>query len=415
MKDRVTLHIATHNITGKKYFGKTVRWFTQEDLQKNYHGSGKYWNQHKEKHGERDVTMEIYKICSLNESDDDYVKPIALKFSEENNIVKSDEWANLEIENGLNGSRKSVEDYNKIAEKGSMTKSTEEWKKTIGKQSAMKRLDTMSSEEWKVKNYDNMVEKRKINTHATINDPVWKETTGAEKSKKLKEIMKYDGARRVELQSITKNSEEWKNTTGKESIRKQQETRQSEEWFATVGYNQFSNHSKFMLSDDGKVVIAKGTATRNTKEWKESVGVESSLKQSITRNSEEWKNTIGKKQIEKFKETISKIDWKENVLVPTLKIRSEKVNSEEWLNTKGVEKLKNMEKHYLANCKHYDLYNYMTGNLVEHDITPRDFKRYSAALSKTSKEKYLGFTTKSKNKMIRDGKEQYIGLYIVPL
>ena len=95
MEDKVTLYIATHNITGKKYFGKTTRFFTQESLQENYTGSGKYWNKHKKKHGD-DVTMEIYCICSLNESDEDYVVPIALKFSEENNIVKDKEkWANL--------------------------------------------------------------------------------------------------------------------------------------------------------------------------------------------------------------------------------------------------------------------------------------------------------------------------------
>lgn len=103
MEDKVTLYIATHNITGKKYFGKTVKWFTEEDLQKNYHGSGVYWSKHKKKHGNKDVTMEIYQICSLNESDEDYVVPIALKFSEENNIVESDEWANLKDENGLDG------------------------------------------------------------------------------------------------------------------------------------------------------------------------------------------------------------------------------------------------------------------------------------------------------------------------
>lgn len=102
MENKVTLYIATHNVTGKKYFGKTEKWFTKEDLQKNYHGSGKYWSKHKKKHG-NDITMEIYKICSLNESDVDYVKPIALKFSEENDIVKSKEWANEKFENGLDG------------------------------------------------------------------------------------------------------------------------------------------------------------------------------------------------------------------------------------------------------------------------------------------------------------------------
>ena len=106
MEDKVTLYIATHNITGKKYFGKTVKWFTRKDLQENYNGSGKYWSKHKKKHGEKDVTMEIYQICSLNESDDDYVKPIALKFSEENNIVESDKWRNLKLENGLDGGSK---------------------------------------------------------------------------------------------------------------------------------------------------------------------------------------------------------------------------------------------------------------------------------------------------------------------
>lgn len=119
MKERVTLYIATHNITGKKYFGKTSKWFTSEDLQENYHGSGTYWSKHIKKHGD-DVTMEIYKICSLNENDDDYVKPIALSFSEENDIINSKEWANLMFENGLDGSsigaKRSDETKIKISE-----------------------------------------------------------------------------------------------------------------------------------------------------------------------------------------------------------------------------------------------------------------------------------------------------------
>lgn len=103
MEDKVTLYIATHNKTGLKYFGKTTKWFTQESLQKNYHGSGKYWNEHIKKHG-KDVTMSIYQICSLNESDEDYVVPIALSFSEENDIVEDKEnWANLIPEDGLSG------------------------------------------------------------------------------------------------------------------------------------------------------------------------------------------------------------------------------------------------------------------------------------------------------------------------
>ena len=97
MKNKVTLYIATHNKTRLKYFGKTTRYFTEEDLQKNYHGSGTYWKKHLKKHG-NDVTMEIYGIYNL-----DKVEEKALTFSEENNIVESLNWANLKPENGLEG------------------------------------------------------------------------------------------------------------------------------------------------------------------------------------------------------------------------------------------------------------------------------------------------------------------------
>ena len=98
MKNKVTLYIATHNKTGLKYFGKTTRYFTEEDLQKNYHGSGVYWKRHLKKHGD-DVTMKIYGIYDIAE-----VKEIALQFSRENNIVEDyNNWANQTEENGLQG------------------------------------------------------------------------------------------------------------------------------------------------------------------------------------------------------------------------------------------------------------------------------------------------------------------------
>jgi len=98
MKNKVTLYIATHNKTGKKYFGKTTRYFTEEDLQSKYHGSGTYWKRHLKKHGD-DVTMEIYGIYNIDE-----VKKVALQFSKENNIVEDyNIWANMRLEDGLDG------------------------------------------------------------------------------------------------------------------------------------------------------------------------------------------------------------------------------------------------------------------------------------------------------------------------
>lgn len=97
MDDKVTLYIAEHNTTGLKYFGKTNRYFNQLELQEKYHGSGTRWKNHLKKHGD-DVTMKIYGIFDKSE-----VESIALKFSMDYDIVESNEWANLVVENGLSG------------------------------------------------------------------------------------------------------------------------------------------------------------------------------------------------------------------------------------------------------------------------------------------------------------------------
>lgn len=93
----VTLYIATHNQTGLKYFGKSERHLTEKELQLKYHGSGSLWKRHLKEFGD-DVTMKVVGTYELEEA-----SKIALKFSEENNIVQSKEWANLIPENCYTG------------------------------------------------------------------------------------------------------------------------------------------------------------------------------------------------------------------------------------------------------------------------------------------------------------------------
>jgi hypothetical protein len=89
----IYLYLKTHNKTGMKYLGRTI----SKDPYK-YKGSGKYWTNHIKKHG-YDVTTEI-----LFESDDENaIEEIALYYSDKFNIVESKEFANLIIENGLDG------------------------------------------------------------------------------------------------------------------------------------------------------------------------------------------------------------------------------------------------------------------------------------------------------------------------
>ena len=87
------LYIKQHKVTGLKYFGKT----TKKDPVA-YLGSGKHWKRHIKKHGEHIETL-WYQLFT----DEQEMVEYALRFSKDNNIVKSQEWANLKEENGLDG------------------------------------------------------------------------------------------------------------------------------------------------------------------------------------------------------------------------------------------------------------------------------------------------------------------------
>jgi hypothetical protein len=88
------LYIKQHSVTGLKYFGKT----TKDDPVK-YLGSGIHWKRHIKKHGIEHVKTLWYQSFDSEESLVEY----ATKFSQQNNIVESKEWANLKGENGLDG------------------------------------------------------------------------------------------------------------------------------------------------------------------------------------------------------------------------------------------------------------------------------------------------------------------------
>ena len=99
------LYIKQHPITGLKYFGKT----TAKDPLK-YKGSGVDWRLHlKENGSERIITLWV----SEPYTDKDAIMEFALAFSRDNNIVESKDWANLKIENGLDGAPNGGTPWNK--------------------------------------------------------------------------------------------------------------------------------------------------------------------------------------------------------------------------------------------------------------------------------------------------------------
>jgi hypothetical protein len=88
------LLVMTHNKTGLKYFCKTTR---MDELHK-YKGSGLHWKRHLKAHG-RDVSVGVLGLYQ----DKERCMKAALDFSRQNNIIKSQEWANLIDEDGMTG------------------------------------------------------------------------------------------------------------------------------------------------------------------------------------------------------------------------------------------------------------------------------------------------------------------------
>lgn len=88
------LLVMEHNITGLKYFCKT----SMIDRIYRYKGSGVAWRKHLKEHN-TDVSVKVLGFY-LDES---RCLNAAKQFSIENDIVESDEWANLVIETGKNG------------------------------------------------------------------------------------------------------------------------------------------------------------------------------------------------------------------------------------------------------------------------------------------------------------------------
>jgi hypothetical protein len=88
----IYLYAKQHRDTGLRYFGKT------KSNPYTYKGSGTYWKRHLKTHGNNVETTWVQAY-----EDEAILKEEALFFSKIYNIVEDKAWANLEVENGLDG------------------------------------------------------------------------------------------------------------------------------------------------------------------------------------------------------------------------------------------------------------------------------------------------------------------------
>jgi hypothetical protein len=86
------LYVKTHNETGLKYLGQT-----SSDPYR-YRGSGTRWVNHLKKHG-TDISTQIL----IETEDKSIIKEKGIEYSKHYNVVESQEWANLKIEEGDGG------------------------------------------------------------------------------------------------------------------------------------------------------------------------------------------------------------------------------------------------------------------------------------------------------------------------
>lgn len=99
------LYIKQHKLTGLLYFGKTI---CRDPIK--YKGSGTYWKLHINKHGKEYVETLWY--CLFTEKE--ILTEFALSFSKIHNIVENEDWANLRLENGLDGGDPGIDAINNI-------------------------------------------------------------------------------------------------------------------------------------------------------------------------------------------------------------------------------------------------------------------------------------------------------------
>lgn len=93
------LYIKLHIITGKLYFGKTARLRYLNNVD-SYNGSGKYWQRHIKKY-KKEYVVTLWKSDIFYNQDQ--LMFVACYLSNYYNIVNSLYWANLKVENGLDG------------------------------------------------------------------------------------------------------------------------------------------------------------------------------------------------------------------------------------------------------------------------------------------------------------------------
>jgi len=196
-----------HKTTGLKYL---CYHYGTHDSYHSYLGSGVYWKCHLNKHG-RDIFTEIIAECSSREE----ARDIGLKYSIDYDIVKSNEYANLMVEDARSSFSEDGTCNKERIKKSHESRAVR--RKTIGLTDAEienhKRLANLSKNTSKTLKYYDSLERRK--SRYKESNYTEKEQKRIESERARKKLKKFTER---EIDGFKKSSQKMSNVTMKERI-----------------------------------------------------------------------------------------------------------------------------------------------------------------------------------------------------
>lgn len=176
------LYVKQHSVTKLLYFGVTL----QDPIK--YSGSGTHWRRHLKKHDRKFVnTLKVWVFNNQSEC-----TSFALNFSEVNNIVASNTWANLTHEEGLCGTVKGhrYSEETKMKMSNAYQNRSQDSKDLRSKKisaAAIKRYQNMTCEEKELEKQRNSIAaiKREKNKTLEQNEKQWQKCSESVIGKRL--------------------------------------------------------------------------------------------------------------------------------------------------------------------------------------------------------------------------------------
>jgi len=201
--------------------------------------------------------------------------------------------------------------------------------------------------------------------------------------------------------SATKQSQEWKDSIGKEAIEKHKITKSSQEWKDSIG----------------KEAIEKHNTTINSQEWKESIGKEQILKYKETVNSQEWKDSIGKEKSDKISKKRQDTEWKESIGKEAIEKMVLTKQTKEYKETNGINFRINIALTYkLKSIKKFGLFNVMYNDkIIFSNLCKSEICKISPSLFNATKDAKIGNTNVAKSKLNTYKRLHLIGYYVVKI